>query len=265
MRDVRTSAVPFLLVPVLLLAASACSSGSGRDARPDGPASPSSVFAGKAPLTLAQLTRALVTDDDVPGWVVQPTDSDDGVETTAPEEFDPDDLLAQDDSTGQAALIADKAACQPIADVVGSQPRIHRMASVGATFAPTSAASGVPEEVDRMTIASHAPGDAQRVMTALKGALARCTSFTGSDGAGGRVPFTVTRAQTVAVGDEAVSYVMDDTSDKKTGAALVTVVRTGDTVTSYLSTRASGGAGTVPLEIARKEDQKLRKALAGRK
>jgi hypothetical protein len=263
MRIARIAAV----LPVLVLAA-ACSSGSSgsHTARPDGAASPVAAVNGRAPLSLAQLTRALVTDSDVPGWVVQMTATDDGTQTTAPEEFDPDDLAAQDDSSGRSLLVADKAACQPLADVTSSQPRIHRMASVGATFArETATAKAAPDELDQMLISSHAPGDAQKVMASLRSALAACTSFTGRSEGGGLTPFTIAKGPAVRVGDDALSFVMDDTADKKSGAALVTVVHTGDTVTSYISMRAKGGAGTVPLAVARKQDQKLRAALAARK
>lgn len=41
-------------------------------------------------------------------------------------------------------------------------------------------------------------------------------------------------------------------------------VRTGDTVTAYLSVKASGGAGDLPIEVARKENDKLKAALAAR-
>jgi hypothetical protein len=241
-------------------------SGGGSTA-PDGGsgASPSaaSTLAGHAPLTVQQLTRALVTDADVPGWVVQQTSDDDGVQTTAPEGFDPDDLMAQADGGGQSVLHADTPACQPLADVVGSKPAVHRMASVGATFAQESKGGG-PEVVNQMLIASHAPGDAQRVMDGIRAALRSCSSFQATDGEGRRTPFTVTPGPAVRVGDASVAYTMTDSSDKKTGAALVTVVRTGDTVTSYVSTKAAGGAGPVPLAVARKQSAKLA-ALLGRR
>lgn len=266
------------VLPALLLA-SACSTGSphGSDADGRSGASPAAVstLAGHAPLTEQQLTKALVTDADVPGWVVQQSSASDGVQTTAPEEFNPDDLSAQDSDGGRSVLHADKPQCQPIADVASTRPAVHRMASVGATFAPAAAAGSkptggsgavsAPQTMNQMLIASHAPGDAQRVMTALQTAVKTCTAFTGTGGDGTRTPFTVTPGPAVAVGDESITYVMTDTSDKKTGAALVTVVRTGDTITSYLSTRTKGGAGDVPLAVARKQDAKLRTALAARK
>jgi hypothetical protein len=232
------------LLPVLLLTA-ACSSDSGSSdadgGRGGGTPSVASTLSGKAPLTKAQLAGALVTDKDVPGWVVQPSTTDDSADTST--------------------LTADKPQCQPLADVTSSRPRIHRMAFVGAAFA-RSTGKAKPDAINQMLVASHAPGDARRVIDSVTSALNGCTSFTALDNTGTKTPFAVTRGPAVATGDAAVSYVMTDTADKKTGAALVTVVQTGDTVTAYLSVKASGGAGEVPIEVARKQDGKLRAALA---
>jgi hypothetical protein len=230
------------VLPALLLAA-ACSSGDGS---PDPDSGRPNVLSGKAPLTTDQLSKALVTDSDVPGWTVQPS-------RTA-------------DSSDTSTLTADKAVCQPLADMTSSNPRIHRMAFVGAAFARTTAAGGAtPEVVDQMLVASHAPGDAKKVIASVKSAVAGCTSFTATDSTGTRTPFTVARGPAVPVGDEAVSWVMTDTADKKTGAALLAVVQTGDTVTAYVSVKSAGGAGPLPVEVARKQNDKLVAALAARR
>jgi hypothetical protein len=163
-------------------------------------------------------------------------------------------------------LTADKPACQPLADITSTQPKIHRMATVGAAFAKTSATStATPAEINQMLIASQAPGDAQKVMDSVKTALAGCTSFNAKDGTGQKTPFSIGKGPAVKVGDASMAYIMTDTADKKTGSALVTVVRTGDTITSYISVKSAGGIGALPLAVAQKEDQKLRAALAKRK
>jgi hypothetical protein len=236
----RIPAAAALLLPPLLLA-SACSSSSGHTDGSGGTPSTGSVLSGKAPLSTAQLSGALVTAKDVPGWVFQP----------APTGQTPD----------TATLTADRPQCQPLADVTSSNPRIHRMAFVGAAFA-RSTGKAKPDAINQMLVASQAPGDARKVMNGVRNALAACTSFTATDNNGTRTPFKVTRGPAVTAGDAAVSYVMTEAAGKKSGAALVTVVQTGDTVTAYLSVKASGGAGDVPLEVARKQDAKLRTVLA---
>lgn len=230
------------VLPALLLVA-ACSSGGGS---PEPDSGTPNVLSGKAPLTTEQLSKALVTDTDVPGWTVQPSQTADTSDTST--------------------LTADKPACQPLADMTSSNPKIHRMAFVGAAFAKTTATAGAtPDVINQMLVASHAPGDAKKVIASVKSAVAGCTAFTATDSTGTKTPFSVAKGPAVPVGDDAVSWVMTDTADKKTGAALLTVVQTGDTVTAYVSVKSAGGAGPLPVEVARKQNDKLKAALAARK
>lgn len=235
-------------LPALLLAA-ACSSSSDSTKDADSTKAPdgtSTILSGKAPLTTDQLSRALVTDSDVPGWTVQPSQTADSSDTST--------------------LTADKPVCQPLADITSSNPTIHRMAFIGAAFAKTTATSGAtPEVINQMLVASHAPGDAKKVVESVKTALAGCKGFTATDSTGTKTPFTISLGPAVPAGDESVAYVMNDTADKKTGAALVAVVQTGDTVTAYLSVKSSGGAGPLPIDVARKQSDKLKAALTARK
>lgn len=231
-------------LPALLLAA-ACSSSDSADSPNVHDGTPN-ILSGKAPLTTDQLSRALVTDADVPGYTVQPS-------KTA-------------DSSDTSGLTADKPACQPLADITSSNPKIHRMAFIGAAFAKTTKTSGAtPDVINQMLVASHAPGDAKKVVESVKTALAGCTAFTAVDSSGTKTAFTITKGPAVPVGDESVSYVMNDAADKKAGAALVAVVQTGDTVTAYVSVKSSGGAGPLPVDVARKQSEKLKTALAARK
>ncbi|WP_327290799.1 sensor domain-containing protein [Streptomyces sp. NBC_01198] len=232
-------------LPALLLAA-ACSSSSDAPDSTKAPDGTATVLSGKAPLTTAQLSKALVTDSDVPGWTIQPSQTADSSDTST--------------------LTADKPACQPLADITSSNPTIHRMAFIGAAFAKTTATtSATPDVINQMLVASHAPGDAKKVIDSVRTALAGCTSFTATDSTGTKTPFTISKGPAVPTGDASVSYLMTDTADKKTGAALVAVVQTGDTVTAYLSVKSSGGAGPLPIDVARKQSEKLKAALAARK
>jgi hypothetical protein len=228
-------------LPALLL--TACSSSGSDSPKPD--AGQPTVINGKAPLNTDQLTKALVTTSDVPGWTVQASQASDTSDTST--------------------LTADKPACQPLADVTSSNPSIHRMAFIGAAFAKTAKNNTTaPDVMNQMLLASHAPGDAQKLIASVKKAVGECTSFNATDSTGTKTPFTIAKGPAVSVGDASVSWVMNDPSDKKRGAALITVVQTGDTVTAYVSVKSSGGAGPVPLEVARKQDAKLKAALADR-
>jgi hypothetical protein len=231
-------------LPALLL--TACSSSDdGSKAAPDS-ANQLHIVNGKAPLNTQQLSAALISSSDLPGWTVHPQPST--------------------DSSGTSTLTADKPVCQPLADVTGTNPKIHRMAVIGASFAKTlKKGEKTPAVINQLLIASHAPGDAAKVMASVKKGVAECTSFTVTDSTGTKTPFTIKKGPAVSVGDASVSWIMNDPSDKKKGAALITVVQTGDTVTNYVSVKSSGGPGPVPLEVARKQDAKLKVVLASRK
>ncbi|MFF7158814.1 sensor domain-containing protein [Streptomyces sp. NPDC008139] len=241
------------VLPALVLAA-ACSGSSdgskdadGKGGKATGSASASAPTSGAdspsdgSALTKAQLTKALIAEADVPGWTIQVSQTDDSADTST--------------------LTADKPACQPLADITSSKPKIPRKAFVGAAFAKTTS-SATPDAINQMLVASHAPGDAQKVIESVKTALGTCKSFTATDNTGTKTPFTISKGPAVPTGDEAVSYVMADTADKKSGAALVSVVRTGDTITAYLSVKSAGGAGTLPMDVARKQSEKLKAAQA---
>ncbi|MYS24657.1 PknH-like extracellular domain-containing protein [Streptomyces sp. DvalAA-14] len=247
MRKTRCAAASLAVLPALLLAA-ACSGNSsnadGSDTTPKSTPSASATTAGKAPLTKAQLTSALVTTADVPGWTVQVSQTD------------------ATDSQDNSTLTADKPQCQPLADITSSKPKIRRLAFVGAAFAKTTG-QATPDQIDQMLVASHAPGDAQKVIDSVKAALATCTTFNAVDNTGTKTPFAITKGPAVGTGDASASYVMTDTADKKTGAALVSVVKSGDTITAYLSVKSAGGAGQLPLDVARKQNDKLKAAQAG--
>lgn len=232
-------------LPALLLTACSSSDDDGSKAAPDS-ANQLHIVNGKAPLNTQQLSAALVSSSDLPGWTVHP--------------------LPSTDSSGTSTLTADKPVCQPLADVTGTNPKIHRMAVIGATFAKTlKKGEKTPAVLNQLLIASHAPGDAAKVMASVKKGVAECTSFTVTDGTGTKTPFTVKKGPAVSVGDASVSWIMNDPSDKKKGAALITVVQTGDTVTNYVSVKSSGGPGPLPLDVARKQDAKLKVVLASRK
>lgn len=252
-RAARTVRAAALLLPALLLAA-ACTSGGGARAAgsaADGP-NPGTTGAATSPapggasatrgndgaLTRTQLAAALVTTKDVPGWVIE--------------------SARTDESPRNAGLTTDRSQCQPLTDVTSVRPHIHRVAVVGAAFAHSAGAARV-DTVNQMLVSSHAPGDAAKVIASVQDALATCRSFTAVDPHGTRTPFTVGTGAAPAAGDQAVSYVLTERAGTR-GAARVTVVRTGNTVTAYLSVTSAGRAGEAPGDVIRAQDAKLRAA-----
>jgi hypothetical protein len=186
------------------------------------------------------LKSALITTADVPGYVVTKSGQADAM-TTAD------------------ALTTDKGACQPLADPVSAKPKYPRTAQAAATFSRQNALTG-GGEVTFLLLAAHAPGDAGRIMADLAQAVKTCGAFKGTDGNGKSASFTVRAAKAVDAGDDSVAYVLTDTGDKKSGSATVTVVRSGGCIETYLTARTGGGAGTLPVAVARKQDEKVKAA-----
>jgi hypothetical protein len=254
MRKTRLRLAAAVLPALLLATACSGSSDGGKDADgPDGTTKStasssatatgggSSDGSGGNTLSKAQLTSALITETDVPGWTIQ--------------------VSQKDEAAATSTLTTDNPACQPLADITGGKPKIPREASVGAAFAKTTS-GGTPDAINQMLVASHAPGDAKKVIASVKKALGTCKGFKATDEKGTKIPFAITKGPAVPVGDDAVSYVMADTEDMKSGAAMVTVVRTGEIITAYLSVKTAGGPGIVPIDIARKQNEKLKAAQA---
>lgn len=238
------------LLPALLLAAACSGSSDSSDAdktkdKASASASDRTADGGSATtLTKAQLTKALIATGDVPGYTVQVSQTDDSADTST--------------------LTADKPECQPLADVTSSKPKIPRKAFVGAAFAKTPADStATPALINQMLLASHAPGDAQKVIDSVKTALGACTSFTATADTGTKTPFTIDKQTATTPGEATASYVMSDAKDKKAGAALVTVVKNGDTITAYISVKSAGGPGVLPADVVAKQNEKLKAAFSG--
>ncbi|MEU3458673.1 sensor domain-containing protein [Streptomyces sp. NPDC006733] len=244
-RQVATAAA---VLPVLALGA-ACSGDDGGSGDEKGKAGATTSAAAspttpaKAPLTAAQLRAALVKDAEVPGYKV---------EASKNEAMSPED-----------AMTSDKPECQPLADPPSTKPKYARKAFVGASVGkvdPANLPGGI--QLTQMLLASHAPGDAAKMVADIRQALEKCTAFTATDGAGKKTPFAIKKGPAVTAGDEAVAYVMSDTGDKEGGTALVTVVRSGDASVTYLSVKGTGQAGDPPLAVAGKQDAKLKAAQA---
>ncbi|MDF9813624.1 sensor domain-containing protein [Streptomyces sp. SPB162] len=244
---IRRAVTAAAVLPVLALAG-ACSGadggsdgGKGKDGATTPAASPTG--AAKAPLTAAQLRTALVKDAELPGYKIEASKSE--------------AMSAAD------AMTTDKPECQPLADPPSTKPKYARKAFVGASVAqadPRNLASTL--QLTQMLLASHAPGDAAKMVADIRQALEKCTAFTATDGAGKKTSFAIKKGPAVTLGDEAVTYVMTDTGDKEGGTALVTVVRTGEASATYLSVKGTGQAGDPPLTVVHKQDAKLRAAEA---
>ncbi|MFE3165774.1 hypothetical protein [Streptomyces sp. NPDC059224] len=113
-------------------------------------------------MTRAQLESAVIADGEAAGWKV----------TVPKSALGP---------VGGAPMVADKAACQPVADALSGTGAVKSVASVERS-AVAEDSSGV---MVRVRLASYAGAGASKIMADLAGAAQQCKGFDGS-GSGGK-------------------------------------------------------------------------------
>ena len=132
--------------------------------------------------TSRQLVRALLREGDVPG-----------VRPQADKGLKPDDTLR-----------ADRAACQPVADLLGSRSPAPRLAQARTTLIQTSGRSST---VITVNLASYHRGGAQRVLSTVREALRDCTAFTATAGDGSTARYQVKQVSPQPkAGNEALAF-----------------------------------------------------------
>jgi hypothetical protein len=218
---------------VFVAASTACSPATGFTAgKTQSPAA-----AGK-PLTKLQLTKALITDTDISGFTV---------ESQAMDLLHPNDIVTSSPTD-----------CQPIADIMSVRPVHRRQAMAWATFKPTGTADG--DTPGSVTLSSHTSSDAMAWMADLKKALATCTAFTATSQAGWTYRFTVQNLSPAKAGDGSVAYLLTNTRAPDGKGNVVSVVRTGSTLATFLNSEGRGKPAAVPESLARQQHGKLQAA-----
>ncbi|MGW1073913.1 hypothetical protein [Streptomyces sp. NPDC002537] len=150
------------------------------------------------------------------------------------------------------------AACRPIADIMSVRPEHPRTAMVWATL---QAEDAPPEaDVSSVTLSSYADGGAKAWLGELRDALKKCDGFTASSELGWTNKFTVSPLHGVKAGDESVAYVLTNTSVRGAKGNVLTVVRTGSSLATYLVPRGDDEAAPMAEDVVGKQDKKLRAA-----
>ncbi|MEU4094574.1 hypothetical protein [Streptomyces sp. NPDC026673] len=101
-------------------------------------------------------------------------------------------------------------------------------------------------ELDLPLPSAHRPGDAERLVSGIAGALRECRSFAMTDGEGPTRYFAVRPAKAPAAGDEAIAYVLTGTGDGRSGTATVTGVRPAASSSAAAVPRSPSGPGGAP-------------------
>ncbi|WP_344632825.1 sensor domain-containing protein [Streptomyces glaucosporus] len=194
------------------------------------------------PPTAAELAAALPEGDDLPGFTARPQDMP---------------LLEKED-----VVTADDPACRPVSDMMSVRPEHPRRAMVWATLTADGAPADAPP--GSLVLTSHTAGDARAWLDDLRKALSECEGFTATSRRGWTYRFTVKPLPPPDAGDESVAYVLTNTSDIGGKGNVMTVVRTGSVLASYLLSRDTEWSGAVPASVAGPQHERLRDAGAGR-
>ncbi|MER0245186.1 sensor domain-containing protein [Streptomyces sp. HSW2009] len=189
-----------------------------------------------APLDDDALRRALLRKGDVPGYEVR---------------RGPADALP-----AEATLAADRPACQPIADALGSRPKYPRTGYVSASLTKGDLTRAPGGTLTQLLLAAYRSGDARKWLADLRGAVAGCPGFTASDNEGDHQSLTITPGRDLAVGDASVSFLMRDKAGTDAPVS-ITVVRTGDNTATYLSVGTSGKPAPVARAVAYEQHRRI--------
>lgn len=226
----RPALVAAALVPVLALTA-ACGGGSSKS---DTSASPA-----------AKLTKALLTNSDVPAVTVVPA-------------TDKAQLLG-------GAVKVDRPACQPIADQWSDKAKHARQVYTGGIVTDTVTKVKASKTISLEVIASYKPGEAKTVLDELAAAVASCRNYSVTRN---HVTSTFSvqpaPAPSAPIGDQEVTYTVADTSRGAAGIVLVTVVRAGDTTAAYETVRQDRKTAALRAAIPLKQVAKLRDEAKGK-
>ncbi|MFD3945524.1 hypothetical protein [Streptomyces sp. NPDC058579] len=190
------------------------------------------------PLTEEQLTKALPDVSELAGF------------TTMPQSLP---LLEAED-----VVTTDKLACRPIADMMSVRPKHQRRAMVWATVKPDSAP---PEATPgSLTLTSHTLKDAEAWMAEIKNALVSCSQFKATSQAGWIHRFNVRPLSTAKAGDDTVTYLLTNILAPNGKGNVMTVVRTGGTLATYLMNEDADLPVPVPASIANQQHKELQAA-----
>ncbi|MBL1099337.1 hypothetical protein JK363_22250 [Streptomyces sp. 205] len=216
--------------------------GDSDDAKGKGGGVKDERTAAAAPLSAAQLEKAAVTKADVKGFEI---------EKMSEKEF----------SDGGSAK-AEKAACQPIAQLMGSSFDPAPKASVYRTYAQSK--GGKLGGSGLIRLSTYGGGDAERTVKDLRGAVSACQGgFAAKDGSGKKSDVAkVTPQADPGLGDESLSFSLLDASKDK-AVVKFAVVRAGSQLSVFFGVNLMDASKSdVPAELLKAQTTKLEKANA---
>ncbi|MEV5239940.1 hypothetical protein AB0K89_12640 [Streptomyces cinnamoneus] len=174
----------------------------------------------------AQLRHAELGPGEVPGFVVE---------------------RASASTAGHGLPSTDSRECRPLVVALGSQPQPAPVASVVNTFHKATREQGFQGLLGTIRVSAYAGDGARSTVRALRAAAEDCAGgFAMKTGEGQPQRFDAVRALPAPrLGDEAMAYRLVNAAER--APSLVTVVRTGATLSMFFATHLSDpGAVEIP-------------------
>ncbi|MCA6094934.1 hypothetical protein LE181_22520 [Streptomyces sp. SCA3-4] len=174
----------------------------------------------------AQLRHAELEPREVPGFLVE---------------------RASASTAGHGLPSTGSRECRPLVVALGSQPQPAPVASVVNTFAKATGAQGFQGLLGTIRVSTYAGDGARSTVRALRSAAEDCAGgFAMETGEGQPQRFEAVRALPAPhLGDEAMAYRLVNAAER--APSLVTVVRTGATLSMFFATHLSDpGAVEIP-------------------
>ncbi|WP_425586335.1 hypothetical protein [Streptomyces sannanensis] len=226
---------PVAAVLVLLLATACGAEGSGQDAGSDDRTGSGGTSA---------LDRAALAAADLPGYQVSAT---------------------KPGAASEGRPAADRAKCQPLADVMGDRPS----PTAGETVTRGIGSTRYPGLAVSASLSAYTEADARKLIKDLDAAVGECGTGFGVKLAGKDGAYEDVKAQPYRVGgDESVSWTLTAAAKNVTAPVHMVVVREGTTVVRLMALDVTGGQQPrprteVPREVADKQLAKLAGAPVG--
>jgi hypothetical protein len=237
------------VVPALLLPLAACGSedGSGGDSGSGSGGGSGGDEGGKPdkepakPLTEQQLSSALLTTKEAPGYQVR--------KSNTPLDKDADAPQASED-------------CRPVIDVFVRDSEQKRTAWAAASLVKGGKGKfSTQSTIHQVLLSAYKPGDAETFLGSLKTATNKCSEIADKPDSGGKQDkVTVEPQPSPGLGDDSVRFAMvsaEEGGSGSQGGVQVTVVRSGANTMTFMSTSLTGKGPEQPKKILDKQLAKL--------
>ncbi|TGA86615.1 hypothetical protein [Streptomyces palmae] len=203
--------------------ATACG-GSGDDTASDKKAGAKDASQQSAPLSEAQLKKAALTKTEVKGYQIE--------------------SVGEKELGGGRGAKADKADCQPIAEMFGTEFTPKPAASVFSGFTNIGAGGKDPDKafdvselsLGTLRISAYSEADAKKTVTDLKAAIGACTAGLGITGIDEALKLSGVKPEAAPqLGDDAVAFSAKMLDSEEPGMARFDMVRSGSQLTVVMS------------------------------